>query len=89
VESAAEEPPLKLVSFFIQVEKGRRRPGRSGMSVSCLNLWGDDVKMWEEANSTRNLTRTNVEKGKRGRDLLLSVPCGCAGSVVVIVWNSG
>jgi hypothetical protein len=90
--SAAEEPPLKFASFFIHVENGRRRPGRSarsGISVSGgLRDFLVDARLQAAEEELMSSALTNGLKRKRWYEELMSVPCECcAASVVAIVWN--
>ncbi len=62
--SAVEEPPLKFASFFIHVEKGRRRPWRSGRSGIWVSCWEVDFckagGLQDEDDLTPNLSLTKA-----------------------------
>lgn len=81
---------MKFASFFIHVENGRRRPGRSarsGIWVSSLELYFRRAgRRGDEADLTPNPALINALKEKRRRVLVMFVPWGCGVvSVVAIV----
>lgn len=87
--SVAEEPPLKLASFFIHVEKGRRRTGRSarsGIVVSWQSILGMSNGWLDAAELRPKSTLVGDLNEKRERLPHERIPCTCgAVSVVAIV----
>jgi hypothetical protein len=80
---------LKFASFFIHVENGRRRTGRSvrsGMAVSWKSVLGRSNGWLDEAELTPNSALVGDLNEKRESLPHERIPCTCgAVSVVAIV----
>jgi hypothetical protein len=86
--SVAEEPPLKLASFFIHVEKGRRRTGRSarsGIVVSWESILGMSSGWLDAAELRPKSTLVGVLNEKRERLPHERIPCTCSCGAVSVV----